>query len=174
MAPEIKHSSQGGMVVPVLSHLHKKDASGKMINHLLVASGLPPFDGEIEFSACCHEPEGTSANFLHPGKGGFLLLLGEMDVSFELARQNTNAEPFTQIFNEPVDEMVGALVALVNQRVVAGQHLGFRVILSEGVRCGLCNHRSGHEVLTSVRKSPGKVACRSRTAAVSITMCPGL
>ena len=55
-----------------------------------------------------------------------------MDVSFELARQNTNAEPFTQIFNEPVDEMVGALVALVNQRVVAGQHLGFRVILSEG------------------------------------------
>src|SRR6185503_14421071 len=43
---------------------------------------------------------------------------------------------------------------------------------ASGVMCGLCAHRSGKGVRTSVTNSPGYERCRSRTAAVSMTMSP--
>ena len=54
-----------------------------------------------------------------------------MDVAVELRRANRQAQPLIQVVDEGVDEMVGDVVALVNEGIRAVDDLRVRVIIVE-------------------------------------------
>ena len=69
MPAKINGSFQLRMVVSELSHLDEEDLSAKLIDHLLVAFCLPPFDRHIIFAPRSDDPEGRglSGHFVHLG-----------------------------------------------------------------------------------------------------------
>ncbi len=74
---------------------------------------------------------------------------------------------------EAMHKVIRLLVAAVNQRVLTVDdfHPGAGVVKRSDIRIVL--QSAGHGVRTSVTNMPGYRTCRSRTAAVSMTMSPG-
>lgn len=72
LSPKIEDTFKGRVMVSQLSHLDKQDMAAKMIDHVLIARRVPPFDGVIELAAGVEDPEryrvaGNLLDLRHPG-----------------------------------------------------------------------------------------------------------
>ena len=145
-------------MVVVLAHLHEVEPALEVIDDLLVAGGRPPLDGVVVLAARGEEPEARRAA-LHgppPSRTTRALPRREVHVALEQRGLDLQAQHVVQVLDEAVDEVVGRGVAAIDQRVVAVDRPRTSGSSSRrGVRWGLCSHRSGQEVRTSVRKRPG-------------------
>jgi hypothetical protein len=57
LASEIDYSIEFWMMVAKFADLHENDFAAKMIDHLLVSLGSPPFDGHVVFPSGGNDPE---------------------------------------------------------------------------------------------------------------------
>ena len=85
-----------------------------------------------------------------------------MDVAAEHGRSDTEAQPFVQMLDEAVNEVIGRLVAPVDQRVFAVDRLRARVVVGEpgdiGVVLPKIGARRPHVGLELAGISPMQVA----------------
>ncbi len=67
--PEVNDPLQARMVMPGSPNLDELDSAAKMINNLLRAFGLPPFDGDVVLAAGVDDPERRvgGGQFVHLG-----------------------------------------------------------------------------------------------------------
>src|SRR5436190_23426305 len=99
------------MIMPFLPNLNKQHAILEMIDHLLPAAAMPPYDGEIVFAAGSDDPiraRGAKAG-CHERRLGHLFL-AQMDVALEGRRPDLDIEFLIQKLHETVDEMIRFLV----------------------------------------------------------------
>ena len=145
-----------------------------MIHDRLIACVLPPLRGVVEFPSRIHDPERhrLTRDFLHL-RNPSPLLRREVDVTLEIGRHDFHPELFREELRKAVDEMPRAAVAAVDERVAALDALGIRIVVAQRREVGLCSQSAGQLVRTSVVNFPGWLRCKSRKAAVSITMSPG-
>src|SRR5262249_2929358 len=47
LAPQIYDTIQARVVMTIITDLHKQNSIAKLIDHLLITPGLPPFDGDV-------------------------------------------------------------------------------------------------------------------------------
>jgi len=113
------------------SDLNKTDPALEIIHHVLKALRSPPFRGEVKFSTSYNNPRGR-LQFFEQSKffGDLALTRFQVDVPTKLQRHHRNTESLSQILHKAVDKVVGPLVALVDEGVVAidVKHLGIRLI----------------------------------------------
>lgn len=126
------------MVVSRLPHLNEGDLATKVIHYLLVTSSVPPFDGKIELATRCDDPERgvLACQLLHLRPPRFLHLR-QVDVSLEGGRPDLKAQRVVQVINEAENEVIRALVAAVNQRILALNQLDIRSTLLQGSKMGV-------------------------------------
>lgn len=103
-----------------LTHLDEYDFPFEVIYHRLVALSVPPFDSVIVFTSGDYNPEWQifSEEFLYLGWLCFLFA-GEVDITFEGGRRNRHSQFITKKLLKAVNEMMGGLIASVNERVLA-------------------------------------------------------
>src|SRR5438105_3698152 len=92
-----------------------------MIDDFLGAGGIPPFGGEVVLAASNEDPEWfRKLNPAEDGRRG-ALAFGEVNVAAKPGQRQADVQPLFQVLAITVQEMVGALVALVDERIVHGQ-----------------------------------------------------
>lgn len=96
-----------------------------------------------------------------------------MDVPFELRDRNADAESFFQELDVAVNKMVRPKVTLMNGRVLHLQHLDAGVSFLQRRKMGLFSQSDFAVDRTLTTNFPGWALCKSRTAAVSMTISPG-
>src|SRR5207249_9383428 len=127
-ATQIDDAVQGRVVAALLADLDEEYLSLKMIDYGLVATKVPPFDGEVVFSSGDDDPvRDISAHNFVDLRRERLLGLGEMDIPLEKCRSNSQAEMVVQVFNETMEKMKRLVVGLVDQRVMTLQHFDFGI-----------------------------------------------
>jgi len=133
LASEVYDAVERGVVVSGLADLHELDSASKGVHHLLVAFVGPPLDRIVELAAGNEEPEGPrrSERALDPLEPAFLLIRYP-DVSLEGRRSNPEAQGFVQILDEAVEEVIGSLIAPIDERIVALDDAHVRVVLAQG------------------------------------------
>ena len=101
------------------ANVDELDLAAKMIHDLLIALRMPTLDGEIHLAAGNDQPERRAGSFdlFDPGKP-LLLLIGDVDIAFERGGPYFEIELTVQIVDESVHEVVGRLIALLDERVV--------------------------------------------------------
>src|SRR3990172_5266954 len=116
-------------MVSGLANLDELDAVAKVIHHLLKANGVPPFDRVVQLSTRHEEPEGgaLSLHLLYPREPG-LLHIGDVDIAFEYGGFDGESQGLVQESDESVNEMIGRLVAAMDQRVVTIDDLHLRIV----------------------------------------------
>jgi hypothetical protein len=94
LAPEVDHAIQFGMVMLHVANLNKLNFSPEMIDHLLVAPGVPPFDCQIILAPGYDDPKGRilASQLAHLGTPG-LLYVGDVNVTFEGGWLDGELEP---------------------------------------------------------------------------------
>jgi hypothetical protein len=129
-ASQIKNVVQWRMMVPIFTDLDEKNASAKMIHDFLKSMNVPPLDRKILLSPRRDNPKWQrgSCDFLHL-RDPLPLLLCEVNVTPEVGWLDWHFEPITQELLEPVNEMPGSGVAPVDQRVIAVNFLGSRIVV---------------------------------------------
>lgn len=103
-----------------LSDLYKLNASGKMIDDLLVTPRIPPFGRVIVLAAGYDDPErgilsGNLLDLRHPGS----FLAGKMYIARVRGRLDPKVQDAVKVIAKAPDEVVWGSIAPVNQRVVA-------------------------------------------------------
>src|SRR5688572_15353081 len=108
------------MDVTGLTHLNEENTATKMIDDLLPAAQVPPFDRIVRLAACDDDPKGHGLfrDFLHL-RHPLFLFLGEVNVPLESRRLNIEPELPVQIIDEAVNEMERSDVALMDQWILA-------------------------------------------------------
>src|SRR3954453_13983212 len=104
----------------LLADLDEVDLAREVVDHLLVTAVVPPLDRVVELPARGEDPVRRAGALLRldlrePG----LLLVREVDVSLEGDGLDAEAEGVVEVLAEAVQEMVGRVVAAVDERVVA-------------------------------------------------------
>ena len=144
--PEIQDSLERGMVVSLLAHLHEEDPILEMVHDLLPAPSVPPLDRIVILPARRDDPIRTrpAQGFLDQRRSG-LLVLAQVDVPLEFRRPDSQTELFVEVFDESVDEMIGRLVGLVDEGIMAHHRPDLRILRVEGreVRVVLPQRRAG-------------------------------
>ena len=97
-----------------------------------MAAHVPPLGGVIKFAAGVHDPERQ----VQPGQlvnGGFpaALLFGEVDVPVEEGGPEIQAQSRAEKFCEAMKTMKRDLVGAVDERVLAVDDLGLRVVFAQ-------------------------------------------
>src|SRR5262245_33613789 len=120
------------MVVLIFAHLNELDLAPKMIYHLLEPADVPPFDRHVELTASYDDPErSVFTSLLVNLRIPPLFLLGDVNVSSEGCGLDVELKTLVQEVDEAVQTMVRSLVAAVDQRVVAMDHLDLRIALRQ-------------------------------------------
>ena len=132
LASQIDHSFQFWMMMAKFADLRKKDFATKIIDHLLVSLGSPPFDGHIVFPPGRNDPElGILPRHFMELRVPRSFQVGEMDVPFESGWPDREAEALVQKIDETMQAMIGSFIALVDQRVAAIDQFDLRRILRQ-------------------------------------------
>ena len=102
-----------------LANLDKTDAPLEVIDNTLVTIGRPPFGGEVELPPSDNEPKWRS-NQIQRDKfiGHQPFVSGKVNIPFKAQGSDWGVQPFSQVLNEAVNEVIRALVALMNKRIV--------------------------------------------------------
>src|SRR3990172_2831005 len=149
-------------MVSGLTHLDELDPAAKVIHHSLKANGVPPFDRVVQLPTGHEEPEGgaLSLNLLHPREPG-LLHIGDMDIPFERGGPDGESQGLVQERDESVNEMVGSVVAAMDQRVVAIDDLHVRIVFTQRHQIGVvlpeCGTGSANVGKKAARVAPVEV-----------------
>ena len=145
------------MPVARFAALHKRDTSLELIDHRLVTGRVPPLGGEVILAARDHDPEAVRKR-LGAGRQLAPLVVVEMNIAMKLRRRDPHSQLIFQELEIPMDEVVGPLIALMNQRVVHVQHGHARIALLQRREIGIVLPESiggsadiGHE-LTGARR----------------------
>jgi len=74
LTAQIDYPLQSGMMVALISDLHKLDPPREMIDHPLVTTGVPPFDGNVMLPARGNDPKWNvpAGDFVNLRVPGFL------------------------------------------------------------------------------------------------------
>src|SRR5437867_5435708 len=108
------------MMMAKFADLRKKDFATKIIDHLLVSLGSPPFDGHIVFPPGGNDPErGILPRSFMDLRVPRSFQVGEMDVTFESGWLDGKAEALVQKVDETMQAVIGGFIALVDQRIAA-------------------------------------------------------
>src|SRR5262245_47338243 len=114
------------MVMASFAYLHEEELAVKMVNDLLPAAAVPPFDRVIILATSGDDPVWASftQGFFH-GPKSFLFFVAQMDIAFELSRTDAQTKFLIKVFNEAVNEMIGSGITTMDERVMAyhGTHL---------------------------------------------------
>jgi hypothetical protein len=123
--------------VALLAALHEGEAAAEVIDHLLVAVGVPPLGGEVVLAAGHDDPEAVGD--AHRGVRGRRLPFGggQVDVAVEAGDGDAQAEALFEVLGVAVEEVVGPLVALVDEGVVHVEGADAGVALAEPREVGV-------------------------------------
>ena len=122
------------MIVVVLTHLNKEQATPKVIDDGLITCRVPPLDRVVVLPARGEEPERRARPFERLDlPEPVLLRFVDVQVALERCDPNPQSELLVQVLDEAVEKVPWLLVAAVNKGIVAVHHLHFRVVLQE--RC---------------------------------------
>ena len=121
-ADQVDGIGQRRMPMAGFAALHEAPAAAEVIDDGLVGVGVPPFGGEVGFAAGDDDPEGAVVAQGGQRGGHAPLIFGEMDIALEGADGDSQPQLGLQIEGHAVDEMKGALIGLVNQRIFAVEH----------------------------------------------------
>ena len=94
----------------------------KMVNHRLVRIRLPPFRREILLAAGDDDPEMFGHTGRAAGRRRFFLGQRQVDVAAETAHRYAHAQAFFQVLDVTMEEVIGPLVRLMNERVMHVEH----------------------------------------------------
>jgi hypothetical protein len=120
------------MIVVVFAHLHEEQATPKVVDDGLVARRVPPFDRVVELAARSEQPEGRAVTFERLDLAEPVLLrLVDVEVAAEFSDADPQAQLLVQVFDETVEEVPRLLIAAVDERVVAVEHLHVGVIFQK-------------------------------------------
>jgi len=117
--------------VAFFAALHEGQPAAEVIDHALEAGRVPPLGGEVVLAAGHHDPEVLRQIRGDAGRAGLFLLGTEVDVAAELGDRDAQLEVLLQVLRVAVQEVVGPLVALVDQRVVHVQYAHTAVIIAK-------------------------------------------
>src|SRR4051794_24710527 len=122
------------MVMAFLADLNEKEPTTEMVHHFLPATAVPPFNGVVVLPTGRDDPiwRGLAQDLLRLGGPG-LFFFGEVNVAFEIGRANTQTQIVVQEFDKAMDEMVGGVVAALDQWIMADHRADLRVVLVQ--RC---------------------------------------
>lgn len=102
-----------------LANLDKTDAPLEVIDNTLVTIGRPPFGGEVELPPSDNEPKWRSGQIQSEKFIGYQAFVsGKVNVTLKAQGSDWGVQPFSQVLNEAVNEVIRALVALMNKRIV--------------------------------------------------------
>lgn len=123
-ATQVDDAVEGGMVVVILAHLHEEQPVAEVVDDGLVSLRGPPLDRVVELAARGEQPEGRAVPLerLDLAEPVFLRLV-DVQVATKVGDTNPEAELLVQVLDEAIEEMAGFLVAAVDERVVAVEHL---------------------------------------------------
>ena len=125
-------------MMTLLPDLNKLDSSAEVVHDLLIASRVPPFDGDIVFTPGIDDPKryGFAGEFVDLGIPG-LFLRGQVDVTVEAGGADVKFEPFVQVVDESMQAMVGELVRKINQRIFAFQSFDSGILFIQEGEVGI-------------------------------------
>lgn len=132
LAPQVNHSSERGMIMLQVADLNELDLTTKVIDHFLITRRAPPLDRDVVLAPGHDNPERCvlSCLFVYLRVPG-LLKVREMDVAFEGRRLDLELKVSIQELDEAVQAMIGRLIGLVNQRIMALDYFNLAIVLVE-------------------------------------------
>lgn len=124
---------QTRMPVAGLAALHESQPVAVMIDHLLVALGIPPFGREVVLAAREDDP----ITAVQAGRRGLSFLLRQMNVATKACHRNAQPQLLLQVLHVTVQEVIRSLIALMHERIVHVEDLHAGVILPQGREVGV-------------------------------------
>ena len=137
LAHQVGDAGQARVPVAPLAALDEAQSAPEVVHDPLIAGGVPPLGREVVLAPGHDDPEGRPGPRTRDGRRGLLLRLGQVDVAPEAGDGDAQAEAVLEELDVAVDEVVGPLVALVDQRVVRVQHLDARLALAQRREVGV-------------------------------------
>jgi hypothetical protein len=115
LAAQIDHAIHPWVVMTRLADLNELNPAAKVIYHLLVTFGLPPFDGDVVLAPRSQDPERDrlSRDLLNLRVPGFLLPR-KVDIPFECRRPDAKPQPFVEKLYEAMQTMVWGAITFVD------------------------------------------------------------
>jgi hypothetical protein len=117
--------------------LNELDTSLEVFHHRLKTLGIPPFRREVILASGNDNPEIVSDSKFREEARLLFFLLCEINLAMKLGYGNCEPELLFQVLGVCVYEVVRALIALVNQRVVHIQRLNARIGLVQRRNMGV-------------------------------------
>jgi hypothetical protein len=124
---QVQNIPQRRMIVARLPNLHKCYAVVQAIHDILPTATVPPLDCVIVFASGSDDPVRPyfTKLFAHE-RGGAFFRLAEVNIALESSGPDAEVELVVKILDARVQEVVGRLVAAVNEGVMTlhAPHLG--------------------------------------------------
>src|ERR1035441_2841239 len=123
------------MVMRGVAYLHKLNAPAKVVHHLLVAPGIPPFNRAIVLATGGDEPERkvSPRQFPQWRRAGFFPTR-KVDVAVESRGLHAGPQVSIQKVDEAVYRVASRRLALIDERQRTVHHLHPRVIFAQRSR----------------------------------------
>lgn len=135
---QIDHASERRVVMASAPDLDKLDAPAEVIDHLLPAGRIPPFDRIVIFPTRDDDPVGrVLAGQFHDLRSPLPLALVQMDVAVKSRGLDPQAQAFVQEFDEGEEEMFRKMIAPRDEWVMAVDYFHPRIAFLQRREVGI-------------------------------------